>query len=531
MTNLQNTQEPIDTEIIEEALTPEEEKAADSVEAELFDSKENGEKTVATVQSFVESYSKNKDTMKLDEWLVAEFKKYPQIWKNDEEIKSTASEIIETAVAFNENNEDLVNHVKSGKSKESWLESKISENTSRLTSEKASEYVANIGDSLNNANQMMANTILNQNGEVSRQLHLHGFIAETHHVNTFNLDATAKNSSLYAEIIPPTNGYTANGVDIQIKDSLTGKVVRRYQAKYGQSAEHTLKAFEKGDYRGQQKLVPDGHEGHFEKATTVIETDGISSKRLSHEESKEMQRRAQEQKISEQYKWEGLNKKAIVQNIGKDVLIGATFNAGFQGARILGRRMWNSLRGKENSSSEADMREYFESSLRGAKDVGVQVAVSGAVVVAAKNRWIKTLEHTPVKSIVNIVSVGISNAKIMYKMAKGEVSFTEGVDAMGMTTYSAMGGIAGAETGAGIGASIGAIGGPIGIAIGGFVGAVAGGIAGSKYGEAIYKVHKKVVSVTKDIAVTTAKAVISVGQAAWEGVKSIGKALNPLNWF
>lgn len=506
------------------------EKAADVIEAEVFETNENAQKTTGLISSFVESYSDNKDKMELGEWLESEFHKYP-VWRDEEELKTTARDIVRSVRAFNENSDGLAEHVKSGKSKESWLESKINESVAKLSSQQASEYLANVGDSISNANQVMSNTILNQNGEISRQLHLHGFIAETHHINTFNIEAATKNSTLRAEIVPPTNGYTANGVDIQIKDTTTGKVIKRYQAKYGETSEHTKKAFEAGDYRGQQKLVPDGQEMHFDKATNVIEADGIKSKPLSHEESKRIQQQAQEQKIAEQYKWEGLNKKAIVQNIGKDILIAATFNAGLQGARILGRRMWNSFRGKENPSVEEDTKEFFESSLRGAKDIGIQVAVSGAVVVAVKNGWIKGLEKTPVGPIVNMVSIGIANTKIMYKMAKGELSLTEGIDAMGMTTYSALGGIAGAEAGASIGVGIGVIGGPVGAAIGGVVGGIIGGIAGSKYGEVVYKVHKTVVTAVKDVAVATAKAVCEVGKVAWEGVKSIGRALNPQNWF
>ena len=83
----------------------------------------------------------------------------------------------------------------------------------------------------------------------------------------------------------------------------SGKVVRRYQSKYCKDAEATAKAFEHGDYRGQQKLVPDGQEQNIaKKVTTVIEApDGTTSTPLSKEQAKELQYEAQSGK------WNDLN--------------------------------------------------------------------------------------------------------------------------------------------------------------------------------------------------------------------------------
>ena len=195
--------------------------------------------------------------------------------------------------------------------------------------------------------------------------------------------------------------------------------------------------------------------------------------------------------------------------------MGAALACGFQGARILGRRVWNFLRGKENPPASEDLRDFFESSVKSAGHVGVQTAISGAVVVAVKSGWIKALEHTPVGRIVGLVHVGMENAKVLFKLAKGELNGEEALDAMGNCTASAVGGLVGAGKGAVVGA---AYGGPVGAVVGGVV----GGIAGSKIGEAVYEGGKTIVK-------TAAKVVKDVVEGAVETVKSVGRVLNPLN--
>ena len=108
--------------------------------------------------------------------------------------------------------------------------------------------------------------------------------------------------------------------------------------------------------------------------------------------------------------------------IGKQALVGAALACGFQGARVLGRRVWNFLRGKENPPASEDLREFFGSSVKSAGHVGAQTAVSGAVVVAANNNRIKVLKDTPVGLIVSIGYVWMENAKVLFKLAKGDLN-------------------------------------------------------------------------------------------------------------
>lgn len=191
-------------------------------------------------------------------------------------------------------------------------------------------------------------------------------------------------------------------------------------------------------------------------------------------------------------------------------MVAAAFTAGFQSARILGRRVWNSLTGKDIQSTNEDLQEFFESSVKSSTNVGVQVAVSGGLVVAAKSGWINVLKNTPAGEIANIAYVAIENAKCLYKFAKGEMTATETLDAMGNTSASAVGGLYGAMQGAAYGLAFGGV--------GAFVGAVVGGMAGSSVGEAVYQGGKAI-----------AKTAVKLVKSAYEGVKSAAKStLNTL---
>ena len=135
-------------------------------------------------------------------------------------------------------------------------------------------------------------------------------------------------------------------------------------------------------------------------------------------------------------------------------------------------------------------------------------------MVAAKSGWINVLKYTPASTIAGIVHVGMENAKVLFKLAKGELNGEEALDAMGNCTASTVGGLTGAVA---VGSMFG---GPTGAVIGG----VAGYMAGSKIGEAVYEGGKAIVK-------TAGKFVKSMVEGTVEVAKSVGRVLNPLNWF
>ena len=234
----------------------------------------------------------------------------------------------------------------------------------------------------------MLDTVRTQRGAVSMSPNLDGFIAEQHHADTFNFDAAAKGSPLRARVLRPEPGqpFRKNSMDVGIYDG-NGKLVRRYQAKYGKDADATQSLYRKGDPRGQRKLVSSDQQSDIPGSTDAIEFEGVRSTPLTKADAKQLQQQAQIERETRQYDWNDVSRIEIAKSIGKQALVGAALATGFQGARIAARRIWHSIMDKENPPPSEDLREFFQSSISSAGHVGAQVAVSGAAVVAARNGW------------------------------------------------------------------------------------------------------------------------------------------------
>ncbi|MEI7796052.1 MAG: hypothetical protein WCI06_05370 [Methylococcaceae bacterium] len=491
-----------------------EEKLANHAAEDLFGNEENAQKTGNVISTFVDSYTRHKNSLSLDVWLNREFSSYPKLWQSDVERFETTTTIIKTVQKANDEKADLYAHLDKGKSRESWLAKKIEQGANAAGVVEVGKYAQSIDKALDDATDEMRDMILN-NGQdfvVSGARQLHGFIAEADLANQFNINATTSGSTLKAEVPSIT---TLNSPDILIKDA-AGNVVESIQVKLYQPNETGLKALAKNiethDYGDSTIIVNKEHVEALRKKfpdlkiASEYEHDGVSMTMDDYEKHKAAQQKAQRDSELKQYDWNDASRMSIAKEIGKKMVVAAAFTAGFQGARILGRRVWNSLTGKENQSGNDDLKEFFESSIKSSANVGVQVAVSGALVVAAKSGWISVLKNTPAGEIANIAYVAIENAKCLYKFAKGEMTATETLDAMGNTTSSAVGGLYGAIEGAAFGLAFGGV--------GAFVGAVVGGMAGSAIGEAVYQGSKA-------IAKTAAKFV----KSAYEGVKSVAKSV------
>lgn len=525
MLNLEEKKSDQPIRVDAEVLTSDEyqEEMASRISNEVFETEENPEKVASVISSFIESYEKHKNEQTLEEWLNAEFKKYPGAWKDEEEIHATAREVINSITLSNQAKSSLHAHLDQGKSEESWLAKEIEKGASVTGNVNVGAYADSVDRALNQANQKSWDAITRKDGFISQSPNLDGFIAEHHHANTFNTDAAAKGSNFRAKVLEPELGqtYGKNSMDIGIYDG-NGKLVKRYQSKYGTDAEATSELLNKGDYRGQKALVPEGHSKDIKGSVEAIEADGISSKPLSKETAKELQKKAQQEQEAKQYEWNDVNKIAIAKQIGKQALMGACIAAGMQGTRILARRAWNSFNGKTNPSVSKDLQEFFDSSIKSAAHVAVQVAVSGALVIAVKNGWLgKWLKNTPAGRIANIAYIAMENAKVLYKLNKGELTKEEALNAMGQTTTTAIIAIAAAVEGAALGASLGLVFGPVGAVVGGFVGGVVGGIAGGSIGEAVYEGGKAIVRA----AVNTLREVASI---TVKGIKAVADGVSNL---
>jgi hypothetical protein len=478
---------------------------------------ENLEKTRNTVVSFVDSYKHKAPETSNVQWLEGEFSKYPAIWKNSNELKTAAKDIVESVDRYETERKKLADYRSKGLSRESYLVHAIEDGARANGVNDFGKYAAEIDKAIDKANADNLNLMYRIDGGINQQQHLDGFIAEQHHVDAFNLEASARGSKLRAGVLKPKPGetYGKNSVDIVIRDE-NGKILKRYQSKYGKDAEATKALFEKGDYRGQQKLVPEGQGKDISGSTETIECDGIKSKPISKEEMKRWQREIQKNQETKQYEWNEVNKTVIAKNIGGKAGIAAVLAVGFQGARILGRRIWNCITGKENNPVEEDAKEFAESAIKSGASAGLTVAATGGITVAIKNGWLgPILRSTPVGHIANAVCVGIENIKVLYEFATGKITGEEAVDKAGDSTCSLVGSLALGAKGAGIGATIGSGLGPIGAAVGGIVGGVVGGIAGSAVGHAIWEGGKTIVK-------TVGKVFRTIG----EGIKNIGSHIS-----
>lgn len=233
-------------------------------------------------KQFMESYIASRDTADVREWLRQEMAhSLPEYDSADTE--RMADEIIDTLQLQEEKRDSLRRATQNGRSKEGWFSSEMKRAASHMTTQQSVQYLQTLDQTVKQANQALADTIHTQTGSVSSNPCLDGFIAEQKHAQSFNMNAVAKGSSYRAKVLEPTgHGYAKNSVDIVIVDG-DDTVVRRYQSKYCKDAGATAKAFADGDYRGQQKLIPEEQAADFpKKATTVLEApDGTTSESLS----------------------------------------------------------------------------------------------------------------------------------------------------------------------------------------------------------------------------------------------------------
>ena len=498
------------------------ETSADIVEGVLEIDTASGSRQKAreTVLSFVQSYShKQKGTLDAV-WLDGEFSKYPTIWKDADERKNTALIVVQRVQRFEEEKQKLAEYRERGLSRESYLKSAIESGAKAQGVNNVGSYAAEIDHTLDRANKDNIDLMYRRDGGINQSWHLDGFIAEQHHAESFNIEAAAQGSPCRAEVLKPapSQTYGKNSVDIVIRDG-NGKIVKRYQSKYGTDAESTKELFEKGDYRGQRKLVPERQGKDIKNSTEVIEHEGVKSKPLSKEDAKERQRKIQEEQEAKQYEWNDVNSKAIVKNISQKAGVSAMLAVGFQGARVLGRRIWNSMTGQANSSIEEDAAEFAESALKSGASAGLTVAVTGGLVVVCRSGWLgAVLRRTPAGQIANAVCIGIENVKVLADFASGKITGEEALDRAGDATCSLVGSLALGVEGATLGASIGSALGPIGTFVGGIAGGLVGGIAGSTVGRAVWEGGKA-------IAKTVANSVKSAASSLWEGTKSVASSV------
>ncbi len=524
-------------------------------------------------KNFIKSYILNKDKMSLNEWLTSELSKnLPD--KSPLEIQKISSEIIDTIKISEEKKISLEKAIKNGRSKENWFSSDLKKSMSNMSTAQSAKYLHELDEAIKTANQSMYDTITTKSGAINQNLNLDGFIAEQHHANSFNLNANAKNSNLKAEVLKPKSGqtYSKNSVDVVIKDN-TGKIIERYQAKYGKTAEDTIRMIKEGNYNNQRLLVPAEQLEEVQKAfpnKTVVSQIGsgdVKSNPLEKIRAKELQQEAQSGNWND-LNWNEYKSKDLAVGIGKQAA-----GAALQGAleKIRAKELqqeaqsgnWNDLNWNEYKSKdlavgigkqaagaalqgaaigvgfhiaqkvwngeEIEAGEVVEQALVSGADFGVKAATAGALKVGAEKGILKVIpKGTPAATIANIAHVGIENVKIIGKIVTGELTMEEGLEKMEQTTVATLAGISCSAKGTAMGAAVGTVFGPAGTLIGGFIGGTIGYIAGSKFGEVVVKTsqkfRKKVVEKVKEFG----NGLVSGFESALNRGKNFLKSILPL---
>lgn len=479
-------------------------------------SEQNAKEYSHILGRFLKSYSHKDASVSDKKWLKTQLKEeMPEL--SEEEAEELSIEAIDAVAEFDENIRSVNTSVESGISKEGWLTRKITESSVGVAVNDYGNYIQNIDNAVNMANTQMLRTITNIDGNISQSFNLDGFIAEQHHVNTFNMQSVLDGGKYYAKVCTPESGqtYGLNSFDVVIKDQ-SSKTVHQYQMKFGKDAEATIALIKNGNYNNQRIVVApeqlDAVRKAFPGKTIVSSIGGTESvktlsKPLSKLEAKELQLNTQNRGLPPREDWNSFNTKELALNLGK--------NAGLMGIQAAAITTGFDLARRAMTGEKFDVEETVELALKTGADTGIKAATAGALKVGVEKGIISIIpKGTPIGVLANIACLGIENIKIFGKVATGELTLIQALDCVGRTSTAMVYGLGWGTTGASIGAAVLSwipIAGPI---LGGLAGGMIGYMAGSKFGEAIYDGAKKVCAIAK-----------SVVKAAWNGIKSAGSKL------
>lgn len=435
------------------------------------------------------------------------------------EIAESVHNIMDMIQDDNRKLKSLHNAKHKGISREAWFAEETKKAVSYESASQTLIYYETLSETIQQCNEQMYNTVTTSSGSISMNPNLDGFIAEQHHVNTYNLDAAVKGSSSRAEVVGHTGErFTKNGIDTRIRDG-QGHIESKYQAKFGKDSKSTDKMFFDKDgnykYSFEQKLVPEGQEISGKSTSVMLSKDGkISSTGLTKEEAKQMQLDAQNEGIIREYTFNDYEVKQLAMGVGRQ-----TANAALMGAAIT---TGFTIAEKVVSGEEITADEVIETALVSGADSGVKAAVSGALIIASEKGIITAIpKGTSANVIASIAFIAVENAKIAGKVANGELSATEGLSRMIDVTVAAVTGMAASfAASAEIGAAVGLVLGPIAGIVTGFVAGTVGYIAGSKVGQVISKGIKAIGKAAATVVKTVGKAVINAGRTIVNKVKS-----------
>ena len=143
------------------------EALADRTAEEVFGSEDNARNTAGLITSFVASWERHKHEKPPAVWLADEFRRHPHLWTGEEEVVSTANEVVAGVERANADKASLHAHLDAGKSKASWLAGNIEQGAAAAGAANVGNYAARIDEALKTANDQMLETVSTRSGAVN----------------------------------------------------------------------------------------------------------------------------------------------------------------------------------------------------------------------------------------------------------------------------------------------------------------------------------------------------------------------------
>lgn len=488
---------------------------------EIQDKEYITEKEAKTVKELfrknLKSYKEKDASMTDQEWVENLFRMELGDIISEEEAKQDSKEIVKAIEAYDDNFKSINKASEKGISKESWLANKLQEASVGMVVNEYGKTLQSMDNVLRQKNAELAEALSrSSDGNIKMSPNLDGNIAEHMIANTAELSGFLQGKNIKVEV---RDVFTPNSVDVRATDLATGKY-QNYQLKFGQDARATIELIERGNYNNQRIIVPSEQleevqayfkaKGSDKTITDHIDAFGVNGKSFTKESMKELQITAQKNNTSPEMNYNHFQTKDLAMSIGK--------NAGVMALQAAAVMTGLNIVGKLFKGESVEPDELVENAIKTGADTSVKVVAAGTLQIAVHKGILSFIpKTTPAGVIANIASAGIENMKILAKVASGELSFTKGIDHMGRTTTSMIGGFAGMAKGAAVGASMTSwipVVGPVLGVVTGFVGGMVGYFGGSKLGDSIYNAGKAVAKVARDVAKT-----------AWEGLKAVGRGV------
>ena len=475
------------------------------------------------------SYENKPDDLSDKDWLATELKKnLPNI--SEDECQRFADETAIGINSFDASLKSINDYCDNGGKKEKWVSDTLINSCSTMSAVQMGEYLSTIDSVLTENNRLLAETIMTNSGTINQNKNLHGFIAEQLHVNSFNRNAALQGSDLRAFVLKPDgHGYGKNSVDIVVKDN--SRVVERYQAKFCKDTNATANAVLDGNYNNQRILVPkEQQQGVADKLSTKSvsakiggnhKTESVTSDAISKKQALKLQERAQAKGTIKKDSWNSFSNKQLAMNVGKQVVFASVGSA----ALAVGiDTAVKALRGEKITPSEV-----AKVAVTVGADTGAKTAMAAALKIGTEKGLLAMIpKGVSGFSVAAVACVAVENIKVAYKVAKGEMTVMQGLDAMGRVTCSTIGGIIGSIEGGYAGGILGFVflaSNPVGLAIGAIAGMVLGSAAGAKIGSAIYSGVKAVAKGAYHVGKAIVKGAYNTGKAVVKGICSGVKSL------